>query len=287
MSGFLRKSTISTSSFSASSIPATSAKVMRAVVRWHVVALRPAAPHAEHAAAAAGACRSAAGQPDEAGDQENRRAEIEQRRHQQRALFLQRFGGDLDAILFQERFQRLIVRERRQLRGKLRVRSRVLGVLLRWVGHPVLEVALDGATLAGDLGDVFRRDLIFEEGVRDRQAIVIGREEQGHDQPVQHSDDDQNDPESGRTQSITERGWLGAIGPPLVAVAPRRCSGPGGRGRPLSRPLSRGLDAGVGDGGRGGLSSRRGCDHGGMPFPCVAHLGIAWTRPRSIREVYA
>ena len=186
-----RKSTISSRSAFASSIPATSANVIRGLApRPLVVAPGLAAPDAEDVALGP---LGPGAHPHQAG---RRRAGPGRRRAGWRARperpdWIGR--AEMTTPCCSSRASRF----RRLAKVGTRV-SNCVDVCARprpdgRVGHRLLEGALDQVAPAGDLGDVPRADLLLEGGVGDGDPL-LGRlgEQVGRDQPVEHQQPDQD-----------------------------------------------------------------------------------------------
>ena len=159
---------------------------------------RPASATAERAG-------GAAGQPQEAGDQQQRRAEAQQQRQPPAARLLDGPGIDEHVVLVEQRLEAR-VGELRPYRLELRRGARILLVgreLARLFEH-----ALDDVRAAGDLRHVVGADLLFEERVRDVDALLraLGQEHL-HQQIVQHEHQDEADPPWARPHQA----WLGRI----------------------------------------------------------------------------
>jgi hypothetical protein len=155
-------------------------------LRGRLDAARAAA--AELADAPAAGCSTE--EPDEQPDEQDRRAEAEQDRLEQRAL-AGRLGADDHVVLLEQLGELLVVREGGELGLEL------LGRLVL-VGEVLLELALHGVPAGRDLLDVPRPHLV-EEGrvVRDLDALLRRRHD-GDDHPVQDEQPDQDQYEPAR-----------------------------------------------------------------------------------------
>jgi hypothetical protein len=182
--GFLRKSTISMSSPSASSMPATSSNVTRlaspGATRRAVERPKPPRTLPAH-------------QPDEEPDEQDRRAEAEEQGRQERAAAVGRLGVDHDAAALELLGQVGRVDERGDL-GLEEVD--LLGLAPgRREARLLLEIALDRLPARGDLLHVAGLDLLQEEGrVRDLCALLGPAGDERGDEVEREQADDQRDP---------------------------------------------------------------------------------------------
>ena len=165
-SGFFRKSTISTSSFSASSMPATSAKVIRgtpSAAAYRFALLRPMLKTPPWFRWARLNIHISSPKNSRPGPK------LKQQRQQPAATLVRRARVDDDALLFQERLQ-AGVRERGD--AGVELGGGLLVLAGRRPGDRRPEDALDRVAAGRDLRDVPLLHLILEGGVRDRHPVA-------------------------------------------------------------------------------------------------------------------
>ncbi len=153
-----------------------------------VVALGLRAPEAHHAAAAR--ARGTAQDVDQQRDDQQRRAERDQDRGEDRAPLDDRARVDLDVLLDQQLEQLVVLRER-GLHGL----EALLGTLLLEL-HGLLELALDRVRAPVDLLDVAGLDLLAEERIWHLQALVLVGRDQLAEDDVQRQQAEQKPPQA-------------------------------------------------------------------------------------------
>ncbi len=226
----------------------------------------------------------AAREPDEEGDQQDRREEAEQERPQERAAGVRRLGVDDDVPLVEQLGDLSGIDERGDLGLEFRVHRYGFVIARRVVGRLVLQLSLDRVLLRADLLDVPGLDLVGEERLVGHPRAVLGAAGDDRDHDVHHQQPEQERDERPAARDHRRLGlglgaasvWRRIHAPARRLRLPRRgCSQRAGRrpGRSLyssaARPLSRSLTDS--QGGRSGAPPHRPRKRGGPPVRIREH----------------